>query len=93
MHAPRSYTGLCLRQAGILNINCFGLPAVKAVITYKWGVWRRMLHAELACYLVWVLAFQAFVLIFQARRPPPCCLVPGSMSRAHKLTRCVLVCK
>ena len=35
--------------------------------TYKWAVWRRMLHAELACYLVWVLAFQAFVLIFQAR--------------------------
>ena len=37
------------------------------MITYKWDVWRRMLHVELACYLVWVLAFQAFVLIFQAR--------------------------
>lgn len=39
--------------------------------TYKWAVWRRMLHVELACYLVWVLAFQAFVLIFQARRRLP----------------------
>ena len=55
------------------------------MITYKWGVWRRMLHAELACYLVWVLAFQAFVLIFQARRRPQCCLVPGSMSHALSL--------
>ena len=35
-----------------------------------------MLHAELACYLVWVLAFQAFVLIFQARRRRHCCLAP-----------------
>lgn len=56
------------KQAGILNINCFGLPAVKAVITFKWGVWKRYLHMEVACYLLWLLAFQAFVLIFQARR-------------------------
>ena len=64
------------RQAGILNINCFGLPAVKAVVSYKWGVWKRVLHCELACYLVWLLAFQAFVLIFQAR-----CRLPASAPR------------
>ncbi len=82
---------MCLRQAGILNINCFGLPAVKAVITYKWGVWRRVLHAELACYLVWVLAFQAFVLIFQARRRPPCRLAPGRPSHVLSLIPSVAV--
>ena len=45
--------------------------------TYKWAVWRRMLHVELTCYLVWVLAFQAFVLIFQARRGLPLRLKQG----------------
>lgn len=38
------------------------------MITFKWQQWaRRWMHAELAMYLVWLLAFQIFVFIFQVR--------------------------
>lgn len=38
----------------------------QAVISYKWTAWaRRLLYAEFAAYLLWLLCFQAFTLLFQ----------------------------
>jgi len=42
-------------------------------VTFKWTVWQRFLHMELACYLLWLLSFQFFVLIFQASSPLAAC--------------------
>lgn len=44
----------------------FALPAVQAVIHFKWNSWaRRFLLYELACYVLWLLAFTAFTLVVQ----------------------------
>ena len=47
-----------------------GLPAarsaVQAVITHKWDTWaRRVLIWEFGLYLIWLLGFQAFIILFQ----------------------------
>ena len=40
---------------------------VQATITFKWKAWaRKLLFVELGFYLTWLLAFQGFVLLFQA---------------------------
>jgi hypothetical protein len=45
----------------------FALPAVQAVINFKWTSWaRRYLMYELACYCLWLAAFTAFTLLFQS---------------------------
>ncbi len=44
----------------------FAYPATKAVLHYKWSTWaRRYLIAEMVDYFVWLIAFQAFVLLLQ----------------------------
>jgi hypothetical protein len=44
----------------------FALPAVAAVIHYKWATWaQRFLLYELAVYLAWLAAFTAFSLLLQ----------------------------
>lgn len=44
----------------------FGLPAVQSVINFKWDRWaKKLLLLEFAFYLVWLLAFQVFMLLFQ----------------------------
>ncbi|KAL0035205.1 hypothetical protein WJX79_005983 [Trebouxia sp. C0005] len=44
----------------------FGLPAVRAVINFKWDRWARpLMIIEFGCYVVWLLAFQIFLLLFQ----------------------------
>ncbi|DBA98675.1 hypothetical protein WJX77_002585 [Trebouxia sp. C0004] len=44
----------------------FGLPAVQSVINFKWDRWaRKLLLLEFAFYMVWLLAFQVFMLLFQ----------------------------
>lgn len=44
----------------------FGLPAVRAVINFKWDRWARpMMMIQFACYVVWLSAFQIFLLLFQ----------------------------
>ncbi|WIA29571.1 hypothetical protein OEZ86_012064 [Tetradesmus obliquus] len=44
----------------------FGLPAVQAVINYKWHTWaKKFLLYELACYLAWLAGYTAFTLLFQ----------------------------
>jgi hypothetical protein len=42
-------------QAGGCSMAVFALPAVQAVIHYKWTSWaRRFLLYELAAYCTWV---------------------------------------
>ncbi|KAF8067423.1 hypothetical protein HT031_002471 [Scenedesmus sp. PABB004] len=53
-------------NAGGCHYSVFGLPAVQAVLQFKWdtfaGKWVRF---EFACFLTWLVAFSAFMLIFQ----------------------------
>ncbi|GMH40202.1 hypothetical protein BSKO_08106 [Bryopsis sp. KO-2023] len=47
-------------------LSVFGLPAVQAVLNYKWEAWAaRMLKIEFIMYLSWLLSFTIFVIIFQ----------------------------
>jgi hypothetical protein len=53
-------------QAGACSMAVFALPAVQAVIHFKWTSWaRRFLLYELAAYVVWLAAFTGFTLAFQ----------------------------
>lgn len=53
-------------QDGAVATQVFGLPAVQAVIQFKWDKWaRRVLLWEFTSYLLWVLAFQVFIIAFQ----------------------------
>lgn len=48
---------------------------MQATITFKWNAWaKRTLWVELGMYLTWLVAFQIFVLLFQASSAP--CLMP-----------------
>jgi hypothetical protein len=54
-----------------LSTKAFGLPAVQAVITHKWDTWaRRVLIWEFGLYLIWLLGFQAFIILFQVTLTP-----------------------
>ncbi len=58
----------------------FALPAVSAVISYKWDTWaRRYLMYELAAYCAWLAAFTAFSLILQVGACT-CCPAAGLRS-------------
>mmetsp|Transcript_6515 Transcript_6515/g.18757 ORF Transcript_6515/g.18757 Transcript_6515/m.18757 type:complete len:521 (-) Transcript_6515:416-1978(-) len=53
-------------QDGALSAKVFKLPAIEAVIQWKWTTWaRRVLLWEFAIYTLWVMGFQAFVIFFQ----------------------------
>lgn len=55
----RYYQGGC-------NMNVFALPAVHAVIDYKWGLFaKKLLMVEFACYLAWIIGFYTFTVAFQ----------------------------
>ena len=57
----------------------------QATITYKWNAWaKKYLIGEGVLYLTWLIAFQIFVLLFQAgfKTFPP---VTG---RLHQLGTC-----
>lgn len=57
---------LCRWQSGGCSFGVFALPAVHAVIEYKWRNYaRRALLAELACFLLWLFSFYAFTWLFQ----------------------------
>ncbi|KAL4438685.1 hypothetical protein ABPG77_006289 [Micractinium sp. CCAP 211/92] len=44
----------------------FALPAVQAIIQFKWGCFaRRLLLVELCWFLIWLVSFNAFVIAFQ----------------------------
>ena len=56
---------------GICGLRVFSYPATKAVLHYKWSTWaRRYLIVEMLDYFVWLIAFQAFVLLLQASSDP-----------------------
>jgi hypothetical protein len=56
----------CVCQAHGCSAAVFALPAVQAVIHYKWTSWaRRFLLYELACYCCWLVSFTVFTLAFQ----------------------------
>jgi hypothetical protein len=53
-------------QDGAVATQVFGLPAVQAVIQFKWDKWaRRVLIKEFIFYLIWLIAFQVFIIAFQ----------------------------
>ncbi|KAK9858035.1 hypothetical protein WJX84_009559 [Apatococcus fuscideae] len=53
-------------QQHLLPEKVFTIPAVKAVILYKWTSWaQQLLWLEVAFYALWLFGFQAFVLLFQ----------------------------
>lgn len=53
-------------QAGGVSLAVFGLPAVQAVVDYKWErMGRKLMLGELAFFLAWLLSFSAFTVIFQ----------------------------
>lgn len=54
-------------QAHACSATVFALPAVQAVINFKWTCWaRKFLLYELFCYCLWLGCFTAFTLLFQA---------------------------
>ncbi|PRW39343.1 transient receptor potential channel [Chlorella sorokiniana] len=53
-------------QAGAVGHQAFGIPAVQAVVEFKWRKWaRRMLLGELACFCLWAVSFFTFTVLFQ----------------------------
>ncbi|KAL4440082.1 hypothetical protein ABPG75_003083 [Micractinium tetrahymenae] len=53
-------------QAGGLSYAAFALPAVQAVIDWKWSRFcRRLLLWELAFFLLWLFSFFTFTILFQ----------------------------
>lgn len=53
-------------QAGGLSYAAFALPAVQAVIDWKWARFcKRLLLWELAFFLLWLASFFAFTILFQ----------------------------
>lgn len=55
-------------QVGALETTAFGLPAVQAVIEFKWRVFaKRLLLWQLAVFLCWLASFFTFAILFQVR--------------------------
>lgn len=53
-------------QAGVVSLAVFGIPAVQAVISFKWDSFaKKMLLGELACFMIWLLGFFGFTWLFQ----------------------------
>ena len=53
-------------QAGGVGLATFGLPAIQAVVDFKWHKFaRRFMLIELAIFLVWLAAFNYFTMLFQ----------------------------
>lgn len=51
---------------GSVSTKVFGLPAVHAVISFKWDKWaKKIMLFEFICYLVWLIGFQAWIFLFQ----------------------------
>ena len=75
------------------HVQVWGIEAVEAVLDFKWRTWaKHLLWAELGAYVIWLAAFQVFVLLFQASHAatahlPTACSAPGSpaASSPHSL--------
>ena len=68
------------------HVQVWGIEAVEAVLDFKWRTWaKHLLWAELGAYVIWLAAFQVFVLLFQASHAapaylPPLCSAPGDLA-------------
>lgn len=53
-------------QAGGCSLATFGLPALQAVISFKWRAFaRRLLLCQLGFFMVWIASFVTFTALFQ----------------------------
>lgn len=63
-------------QAGGADFSAFALPAIQALIDWKWTRFcKRLLLSELAFFLVWLFSFFSFCILFQVKGMlwRPCC--------------------
>ncbi len=45
------------------------VPALQAVITFKWNTFaRRLLLVELGFFMLWLVGFNTFTILFQVRQ-------------------------
>ena len=57
-------------QSHACPLSVFGLPAVQAVLMYKWEAWAaRFLQYEFILYLCWLICYTAFIILFQVMPP------------------------
>ena len=57
-------------QSGACSYSVFALPAVQAVIDWKWEKFcKKLLLGELACFFIWLIAFYTFTAYFQDEDP------------------------
>lgn len=53
-------------QSRACPLTVFALPAVQAVLMYKWEAWAaRFLQYEFVLYLCWLISYTAFIILFQ----------------------------
>eukprot|EP00878_Enallax_costatus_P003598 GHUV01003812.1.p1 GENE.GHUV01003812.1~~GHUV01003812.1.p1 ORF type:complete len:573 (+),score=199.32 GHUV01003812.1:368-2086(+) len=53
-------------NSGGCHYSVFGLPAVQAVLQFKWETFAgKMVRFEFVCFLTWLIAFSVFMLVFQ----------------------------
>jgi len=53
-------------QSRACPLTVFALPAVQAVVMYKWDQWAsRFLQYEFVLYLFWLISYTAFIILFQ----------------------------
>ena len=71
------------------HVQVWGIEAVEAVLDFKWRTWaKHLLWAELGAYIIWLAAFQVFVLLFQASHAataylPAACSAPGNFAASY----------
>ena len=71
----------CLLRA---PVQVWGIEAVEAVLDFKWRTWAKyLLWAELGAYMIWLAAFQVFVLLFQASHEATACLPATCSAQGH----------
>ncbi|KAJ9510388.1 hypothetical protein QJQ45_015854 [Haematococcus lacustris] len=76
-------------QAHGCPLDVFGLPAVHAVISFKWHTWaHRALVSEMLVYVAWLAAFVAFTLLFEGEEEE---LPLQALLDSHH-GRCTLMC-
>lgn len=57
-------------KAGAADISVLELPALQALLAYKWHTWARStLLTELVLYCVWMLCFVLFLISFKVLAP------------------------
>lgn len=67
------------------NSAIFTIPAVEAVITYKWNAFgRRLLLLELAVYLAWLMSFTGFTWLIQVGVTAGKAYTTRSVYKPHK---------